>query len=116
MEFLTHIKIENVNLIWLTLAILLDMVSGSIKAILNKSFKSSDFRTGLLKKVLDYVLYITGVIIDSVLTLDYVGSAVLVCLIFMELYSVLENVNGYIAVPKVLSEIINEQNKENKED
>ena len=104
-----NFKIENYNLLWLTLAIALDMISGCIKAIINKQFKSSEFRTGLLKKVLDYVLYIVGVIVDSTLTLNYVGNAVLTCLIFMELYSVLENLNGVIAIPNVLKDIVNEE-------
>lgn len=96
------IKDESSYIIVLSLAILLDMISGVIKAGLDGDLKSGEFRKGLLKKVLDYILVVVGVSLDFLLEVDYISLAVLYSLIAMELYSVLENIQNYIPLPESL--------------
>lgn len=110
-----NIYINTDLILVLSLAIACDMISGSIKSVINKTFKSSDFRTGLLKKGLDYILVIVSIIVGYVLTLEYIEPATLTVLIFMELSSIVENCNEIIKVPKLLKETI-EQNTEKDEE
>lgn len=98
----------------LSIAIACDIISGSIKATLTKSYKSGLFRTGLLKKGLDYILVIASIMVGYVLGLGYIEPATVTILIFMELSSILENCQEIISVPKVLKDII-EENKEEGE-
>lgn len=102
-------NIDATKILCLTIVIVLDIISGCVKAFLDNSFKSSEFRTGLLKKVLDYVLVIVGCMVDTVLETKYVCTGVLVSLIFMECYSVLENIEGYIPLPQELKKIVEEK-------
>ena len=52
-ELIDLLKIGQKGIIVLTVAIVLDMVTGVIKAIMNHDLQSSEFRKGLLKKLLD---------------------------------------------------------------
>lgn len=90
----------------LSIAIICDMVSGVINAILTKSYKSGNFRTGLLKKILDYVIVIISILVGYVLHIDYIESGTVTVLIFMEISSVIENCNQLIKVPTVLQEAV----------
>lgn len=112
-NLLKLLKVNTSALIVVSIAILLDMLTGVIKAILSKELSSSEFRTGLLKKVLDYVLIVVGFSIDFVLETSYIGNAVLYSLIAMEFYSVLENIKLYIPLPSVLEKALEKMsNKE----
>lgn len=93
-------------LIILTISIVLDMVSGVIKATIEHDLMSSEFRTGLLKKVLDYILVIVAFSLDVLMEVDYVGNAVTISLIVMEFYSVLENISAYVPIPDVLKKVM----------
>lgn len=101
-------NIDTAKVICLTVVIVLDILSGCIKAFIDNSFKSSEFRTGILKKILDYILVIVGCMVDTVLETEYVCTGVLISLIFMECYSVLENINGYVPLPESLKKIVEE--------
>lgn len=102
-KVITELCRENsAALIILTIAICLDIVSGIIKATLEHDLMSSEFRNGLLKKILDYILVIVAFSLDVLLEIHYVGHAVLVALIAMEFYSVLENISVYVPIPDVL--------------
>lgn len=94
------------GLIVLSIAIVLDMATGVIRAIINHDLKSSAFRTGLLKKLLDIVLVVVGYSLDWLLSLNYIGVSVLYFLISMEFFSVLENIREYLPLPEVLTNIL----------
>ena len=99
-------------LIVVSIAILLDVVSGLIKASLNNTIKSSEFRIGLMKKILDYILIVISFSLDYLLEVNYVGHAVLYSIIAMEFYSVFENINEYIPLPEILKKLVEGLKKE----
>lgn len=85
----------------------LDILTGTIKAFIEKKFASSNFRVGLFKKMLEFVVILCGGIMDYVLNVDYIMTACYYLIIGMELYSVLvENVGEYIELPAWLTSII----------
>ena len=106
-EILALLKANQKGIIVVSIAIVLDIVSGVIKASLNSDLKSSEFRTGLMKKVLDYILIVVAFSLDFLMGLEYVGTCTLYSLCAMELYSVLENVKEYIPLPKALEKALN---------
>lgn len=106
-ELIELLAINKNGLIVVSIAIILDMLTGVIKACLDHKLSSSEFRTGLLKKVLDYVLIIVAFCLDFLLKTNYVGNAVLYSLIIMEFYSVIENVELYIPLPNALKKVMN---------
>ena len=101
-------------LLIVSIAILLDVLSGVIKASINHNLKSSEFRVGLMKKVLDYILILIGFCLDFLLEVNYVGHAVLYSIIAMEFYSVLENINEYIPLPNILKNVLDGLKKEDE--
>lgn len=106
MNELNKITIDGDLIFVLTIAIICDMISGVVNAILTKSYKSGNFRTGLLKKILDYVIVIISILVGYVLHIDYIESGTVTVLIFMEISSVIENCNQLIKVPSVLQEAV----------
>lgn len=96
------------SLIVLAIAIVLDIVSGVIKASLNHDLKSSEFRMGLMKKVLDFILVIVAYSLDWLLGVNYIGTATLYFLVAMEFYSVLENIRDYIPLPDIIEKVLNQ--------
>lgn len=101
-ELINLLSLNKKGIFVLCVAIIMDIVTGCIKAGIKGQFKSGEFRTGLLKKVLDIVLVVVGFSLDYLLTVNYIGNGVLISLIAMEFYSVLENVGDYIPLPNVL--------------
>ena len=112
---LQNLILENSTpLIIVSVAIVLDMISGVIKATINHNLKSSEFRIGLMKKVLDYVLIIVAICLDVLLEVDYISKSVLYSLIAMEFYSVIENIRDFIELPSVIERVLETLSK--KED
>ena len=105
-ELIELLKIGQKGIIVLSIAIVLDMVTGVIKAIMNHDLQSSEFRKGLLKKLLDIVLVVVAYSLDWLLSFNYIGISVLYFLIAMEFYSVLENVREYLPLPELLIKIL----------
>lgn len=105
-EIITLLQLNRKGLFVISLAIVLDIVSGVVKASLNGDLKSANFRTGLMKKVLDYVLIVTAFCLDYLMGVQYIGCATLYSLCAMEFYSVLENVKEYLPLPEALSKAL----------
>ena len=91
----------------LSIAVLLDIVTGVIKAIINHDLKSCKFKEGMLKKILDYVLVIIALCLDYILKVDYISVTCLYAMIAMEFYSCIENLRVYIPIPEVLEKALN---------
>ena len=106
-DLIDLVVVNTDGLIVVSIAILLDMLTGVIKACLSHQLSSSEFRTGLLKKVLDYVLIVVAFCFDFLLQTDYVGNAVLYSIILMEFHSVIENVELYMPLPEPLKKMLN---------
>lgn len=102
--------LEAVDKTRLTLAcicMLLDIITGTIGALINKDFKSTIFRQGLFKKLLEIVLIVVGYILDYTVQVEYIGVACIYLVIGMEAYSiVIENASAYIPIPEWLKTII----------
>lgn len=79
--------------------IVMDMVTGIIKALKNKEFTSSIMREGLFHKVGSILCMVFGVLVDYAQTLVDLGvtipvaSAVCVYICMMEIGSIIENVS-----------------------
>lgn len=101
-------------IIVLCIFILLDMISGIIHAILKQELKSSTFRTGLLKKCLEVIIMIVAFALAWCASVPEIGSGTSICLVVMEGYSILENIEEYVPIPKVLKNFI-EQAKQGQE-
>lgn len=113
MKEIENLLVQNQKaLIIVSIAILLDVITGVIKATINKNLKSSEFRIGLMKKILDFVLIVIGFSLDYLLELTYVGQAVLYSIIAMEFYSVFENISEYIPIPNILKTLLDGMKKE----
>lgn len=95
----------------------LDILTGSIGALLKKEFKSNVFREGLYKKLMEIVIVIVGYALDYVLAVEYIGKACIYLVIGMECYSVvIENAGQYIPIPEWLKNLIEGlQNKDEEE-
>ena len=101
-------------LIVLIIFIVLDMLTGVISAVLEKKLKSSVFREGLLKKVLELVIVVLAFCLAWATGITELGYGTIYALMLMESYSILENVGQYIPVPNNLKAFL-ESSKENKE-
>ena len=104
------------KIVILSIAVVLDMITGVIKAVISHDLKSSVFKQGLLKKCYDYVLVVIAVCLDFLLGVEYIGTATLFCLIAMEFYSCVENLREYVPVPDVISKALDILNNRGKEE
>lgn len=116
-EVLTLININSSGVAIMSIAILLDIVTGIIKAIMEHDLQSSKFKQGLLKKVYDYILVVIAFCLDFMLKVNYVSQTSLYCLIAMEFYSCIENLREYVPIPNALEKALNVlQDKGTKEE
>ena len=86
--------------------IVLDVITGLIKAVINKEVQSGVMRTGLLKKVMEIITVIVGCVLDALMGTEYITISVLIFVIAMEGLSILENLGEYIALPDFLKSIL----------
>ena len=106
-EVLTLINTNSSGVAIMSIAILLDIITGIIKAIMEHDLQSSKFKQGLLKKVYDYILVVIAFCLDFMLKVDYVSQTSLYCLIAMEFYSCIENLREYVPIPNALEKALN---------
>lgn len=106
----------DVALICLLIAIVLDYVSGLIKAYITKSLSSSIGFKGILKKVAILIIVMLAVLVDRV-TVNNGGIRTLVIYYFVanEGLSILENLAvAGLPIPKKLKDALKVLKKENK--
>lgn len=89
-----------------------DIITGVVKAWVNKNFEASIMRTGLGKKAGEVAILIAVELLSYALNLpDIVKNCVSFYIIFMEVMSVLENANALgIPIPKFVRDAINNAN------
>lgn len=89
-----------------------DIITGVVKAWVNKNFEASIMRTGLGKKAGEAAILIAVEFLSYALNLpDIVKNCVSFYIIFMEVMSVLENANALgIPIPKFVRDAINNAN------
>lgn len=105
-EILKMIQEERVLFCVLTIVIMLDVITGVIKAIIEHGLKSCKFKEGVLKKLYDYILCLIGVCLDYVLKIDYACDICIYAMIAMEMYSCIENLRNYIPVPAGIQKLL----------
>lgn len=112
-RFIDYLKSLDLKLLpVLMIVMLLDIITGTLGALLKKDFKSTVFREGLFKKLLEVVLVVVGYLLDYTLSVEYIGTACMVMVIGMELYSIVfENMAEYIELPDWLKNIIDGMRK-----
>lgn len=118
-NFINYLKGVDLKLLPVVLILmLLDILTGTIGAFKDKDFKSTTFREGLFKKLLEVILIVVGYLLDYTLTFNYIGVSCMYLIIGMEAYSiVIENMGDYIPLPDWLKTIINDlKNGEVKND
>ena len=104
LELLKDIITKNqVGLEVMGIFIVLDVITGLIKAVIEKDLQSGVMRTGILKKLLEVVLVVVASLLDVLLSVNYIATCVSLFLIGMEGLSILENIGSYIPLPEVLS-------------
>ena len=86
--------------------IVLDIVSGLIKAVIEKDLQSGKMRTGLLKKIMEILLVIVSALLDALMHTTYIATAVVAFTVGMEGLSILENIGTYIPLPSVLKSVL----------
>lgn len=91
-----------------------DIITGVVKAWVNKNFEASIMRTGLGKKAGEAAILIAVEFLSYALNLpDIVMNCVSFYIIFMEVMSVLENANALgIPIPKFVRDAINNTNNQ----
>lgn len=99
----------------LSVAVVCDIFTGIVKAVLEHDLKSSRFKDGLLKKTLDYILVVIGCSLDIMMKSNYIGTACLYCLIAMEFYSCIENIRKYIPIPSTIEKVLESLQKSGEE-
>lgn len=99
----------------LSIAVVCDIFTGIVKAVLEHDLKSSRFKDGLLKKTLDYILVVIGCSLDIIMKSNYIGTACLYCLIAMEFYSCIENIRKYIPIPATIEKVLESLQKSGEE-
>lgn len=93
---LSHIKFSSgLWVLMLPLALMgLDIITGLVKAWSKEDFKSKKMRTGLSKKIGEIAIIVIGELFQFALSLPtYIMSCVSLYIVFMELMSVVENLN-----------------------
>lgn len=90
----------------------IDVLSGIIKAWSKNDFKSTIMRSGLAKKAGEIVILIVGELISFGLNIpDVVMDCISFYIIFMEVMSILENVDELgVPIPKFVKDVINNTN------
>lgn len=107
LEILKNIMVVNeIKIEVMGLFILIDLITGLIKAIIKKDVKSNIMRIGLLKKVLELIVVVVGCLLDALLNTSYIATGVVVFIIAMEGISITENVGEYITLPKFLVDLL----------
>lgn len=105
-EILKMIQEERVLIYVLTIVIMLDVITGVVKAVIEHDLKSCKFKEGILKKLYDYILCLIGVCLDYVLKVDYASEMCIYAMIAMEMYSCIENLRDYIPVPDGIQKLL----------
>ena len=111
LELVSQFRFRNeIWVLFIPLALMaIDVVTGIVKAWVNKDFKSAVMRTGLGKKAGEIVILVVGELVSYGLLLPAaVMNGVSFYIIFMEAVSVLENVDKLgVPIPKFVKDAIN---------
>ena len=115
-------QIHFTNLMWLLLIpvamMAIDIVTGLINAWATNSFQSAKMRTGLAKKCGEIIIILIGMMFTYGMSLPkYILTGISVYIIFMELMSVMENLDKLgVPIPAFISKVLNNVDEALKKD
>lgn len=95
LEFFKYLHFSHLS--WTIIApiivMLVDILSGYIKAVITKNIDSTKMRDGILKKCAEILCILLGFVFKFAFNLDSILYGISIYLIVMELVSILENLN-----------------------
>lgn len=117
-EAIKEIMIENQrSILVLAIFILLDIITGVLKAANNSELVSSKFRQGIIKKLFEIILIFVGFCLDYMTEMMFIGNSVSIFFVVMEGYSILENTSEFVELPQILKSVLEQlQGDKNKDD
>lgn len=96
--------------------IIIDYISGLIKAMYNKKLSSAIGRKGILKKVMIFVVVATTVVVESVLENNIpIREITIVFYLSNEGISILENASEFLPIPQRIKDLFLQLRNENNE-
>lgn len=99
----------------LSMMILLDIITGLIKAVFEKNINSKKMFIGGYRKVLIFVLIMIGNTLDNTFNDLFLRQSIILYFIIQEVTSIFENINTYIDLPPKLTEYFEQmQEREGK--
>lgn len=98
------------------LLVVLDFVTGWVKAILNKELSSEIGFRGLLKKILIFIVIAVASNIQMILK-DTIPLRETIIMFYCanEALSILENISFYIPIPEILQNVLKQMKEKSKE-
>lgn len=102
-ENIKVILIENqVYLLIVLIAVIIDFVTGITKAIYHKSIQSEKLRKTIPKIIGYFCIIIIAICLQLVFNIDYFVKIIITFIIIIEFISTLENISNYVTIPKFL--------------
>ena len=101
------------NMLWLLLIpvamMAIDIITGLINAWATNSFQSARMRTGLAKKCGEIIIILIGMMFTYGMNIPkYVLTGISIYIIFMELMSIMENLDKLgVPIPLFISKVLN---------
>ena len=86
--------------------IVLDIITGLLKAVLEHNLQSTKMREGLLHKIMEIVIVVMSYCLDILLNTNTLSTGVILFLVGMEGISILENVGNYIPLPIIIKNVL----------
>lgn len=103
----------------LVLLMIIDYITGIIKAIQEKALDSEKGFFGILKKVLMLLIIVVAQQIDIIFKAQGVNlicrDAVIIFYVINEIVSIIENVGEFIPIPEKIKEVLTQLKNKNKE-
>lgn len=115
-------EIHFANMLWLLLIpvamMAIDIVTGLINAWATNSFQSARMRTGLAKKCGEIIIILIGMMFTYGMGIPkYVLTGISIYIIFMELMSIMENLDKLgVPIPAFISKVLNNVDEALKND
>jgi len=111
---LQYVHFKNMCWVFIVPAVMMgiDVLTGLIKAWIHSNFESSKMRSGLGKKAGEMAILVIGLLFTAGMGIpDYILSGISLYIIFMELMSVLENLDKLgVPIPAFIAKTLNNVN------
>lgn len=100
------IKANTTGLMVVGVFIILDIITGFIRAILENNVSSKKMREGMLHKIMELIVIVVSYCLDILIGGATVSTATIMFLVGMEGISILENIGPYVPLPEVIKSVL----------